>query len=101
MSILDSVNQSIAALDLDDKDSGAVALARLYASQIDAKPDRSDTLGPKLVDVLDRLFMTPKARASAMKGTPHVVQTENPLDELRKRRSARTDRAPSVDTASS
>ncbi len=83
-----AVTETIAALELTDKDAGAVRLAVEYAQTIDlscSSPEMLDKLGPKLLAVLEQLGATPAARAR--------MKTAKPADarpnELAKLRAAR------------
>jgi len=76
------------------KDTGAIALAYLYAGQLDADPDQAATIGPKYLGVLESLLLTPRARAAAMRGVNDDQRTNlSPLDELRAKRANRQDGA--------
>jgi hypothetical protein len=73
--LLSAVKKTITELDLDDMDAAAVELAEQYATAIDAsycdkcEADSSlDTLGPKLLAVLESLGATPVARSKIRKG---------------------------------
>lgn len=114
--LLPAVMETIGKLELDDADAGAVRLAQRYAATIDearrlaaaldrmpysedtfkavaalkAKVDAQtvlDTLGPKLLDVLQQLGATPKARAQLKGGGAQRGQTSR----LAALRSARPD----------
>src|SRR5262245_5957827 len=68
-------------------DGAAVALARLYARMIDADPTMAKELGPRLLEVLVQLGMTPRARAGAFRSEPvGFGPARAALDELRARR---------------
>jgi hypothetical protein len=86
-----AVEESIAALDLDQVDAGAVQLARRYAALI----DESDTpqlkawalrwIGPLLLAALESLGATPTARARLKGGkTPDAGPSQ--LARLREAR---------------
>jgi hypothetical protein len=82
--------KSLRAGDRDDRDAGAVALARKYAGQLDAargtdgEVDVLDKLGPKYLAALTALGLTPAGRG--VKGGGQVVSGSGKLDELRARR---------------
>jgi hypothetical protein len=81
-------------------DDAAAALEHLAKLEIalSAHTTASD-LGPKLLAVLESLAMTPRARVAVIgKGAPTREPAASPLDELRRRRRARADRATPVDT---
>ena len=84
-----AVAGTIAALEVTEKDRGAVRLAAEYARIIDLacdNPDILDKLGPKLLAVLESLGATPAARARMAK----TVRTAEPkTSELAKLRAAR------------
>jgi hypothetical protein len=80
-----AVTDTIAALDLTDKDAGAVRLAHEYAQTIDrscSNPEILDKLGPKLLAVLEQLGATPAARAK-MKAVKPPDAKPNQLAKLR------------------
>ena len=64
-----AVEQTIAALELEPEDAGAVELARKYAMAIDsatderAKASAMRWIAPQLLNVLESLGATPAARA--------------------------------------
>ena len=71
--IAPAVAETIASLDREDVDAGAVRLATRYAAAIDAAPEEIahqvlNDLGPKLLVCLEALGATPRARAAAGKG---------------------------------
>lgn len=95
MSLVDSVRAGLAALEpIDVRDRATADLALLYAARIDDDADWADKqrdplaeLGPKLMQALIQLGMTPQARKAAT--TPTTERPSSPLDELRKRRAER------------
>lgn len=93
MGIVESLETSIGSLDLGEADQAIVDLAREYAEQIDAgeTPDRHPLplYGPKLLACLDSLLLTPKARRAITKD-PKRDPADSPLDELKRRRAARS-----------
>ena len=78
-------------------DAGTVELALTYARGVDLGDDLAK-LGPPLLATLSALGLTPAARGDGKGGTAGEPAA-NPLDELRARRAARTDRTATVDTA--
>jgi hypothetical protein len=70
-----------------EADAALVALGRHYARLIDEDEDRTARLGPRLLDVLVELRMTPRARASVLQGA--AGDGSSKLDELRTRREHR------------
>ncbi|WP_106538008.1 terminase small subunit [Haloactinopolyspora alba] len=78
-------------------DGAAVALARVYARQIDDDPSRVDKLGPQMLAVLTQLGMTPKARGGQAEPQAGGDRVDR-VDELRDRRASRADRAAAVDS---
>lgn len=70
-------------------DGAAVALARTYARAIDAGIEELSKVGPKMLDVLTELGMTPKARADLAKNITQAPAPSPGLDELRARRETR------------
>lgn len=100
MSISDALDRSLDAQQRLDKDEALAELARAYAQAIDDGNYDLIELGPKLLQVLDALLLTPKSRKTiaARKGstnvtTPTSPAATNPLDELRRRRGARVNNA--------
>jgi hypothetical protein len=73
----------------DERDAGAVQLAITYAQRIDAF-EPMEKLGPALLQCLESLLMTPRARAAVVKGVADDAKPTSPLDELRRRREHRT-----------
>lgn len=87
--LLPAVKETIAALDLPDKDTAAVRLALRYAALIDDHRDPAWALrwiGPELLRILESLGATPAARNS-MKDTPAVHAGVNRLQVMRAARS--------------
>jgi hypothetical protein len=91
------VDQTIEALELDDKDAAAVKLAREYADLIDRacidgdKADRGWALrwiGPLLLDTLTELGATPGARARVKKTGPAPAGPAGNLAKIRAARQA-------------
>lgn len=73
-----------------ERDVAAKELALFYARAIDADAEMLDTLGPKLLQALESLLLTPRARAAALrKGAPGDPNSKSPLDDLRARRARR------------
>src|SRR3546814_10349558 len=99
MSMGQVVRDAVAQLELAPADLAAAELAYLYADQLDADPTKAGQLGPKLHALLDDLLMTPKARSVAARPGGRDGVPTSPLDELRARRAARTDRTPPLDAA--
>ncbi|MEZ5411041.1 MAG: hypothetical protein R2761_23625 [Acidimicrobiales bacterium] len=93
MSVRSALESSLPSLSaLSPADGAAVELARAYADAIDRDPDELVKLGPKLLDVLGSLLMTPKARAAVATGAPELPEG-NPIDALRERRAERNGKA--------
>lgn len=69
-------------------DNAAAQLAIHYAAALDAGDDLTK-IGPALLAALEALGMTPRARKSLVKGGDGDGPT-SPLDELRRKRAART-----------
>lgn len=83
-----SVRTALSAV-ADDRDAGAVQLAVTYAQRIDLG-EPMEKLGPALLQCLESLLMTPRARATVLKGAGDDAKPTSPLDELRRRREQRT-----------
>lgn len=87
-SLLGALESALRSVVLTPADGAAVALAREYAKSIDELGAAAqDKLGGKLLDVLEALGMTPKARAALTKGAEPPKHSG--LDELRARREKR------------
>ncbi len=98
MSVTEALTEALSGLTIRPTDKAAVALATEYAARIDADGDLS-RLGPALLACLESLGMTPKGRAAiAGKGAQDSGPTSSPLDEVRKRREARKNGTPAVDS---
>lgn len=92
------MSTALAERELDPRDQAVAELALTYARGIDLGEDLAK-VGPALLATLTALLLTPAARAAALKGVKEDGQRPaNPLDELRERRAARTNRAPAVDS---
>lgn len=80
-------------VEVEAKDGAAVALARTYAKTIDADAKALWRLGPRLLEVLVELRMTPKARASVVKEGPADDSGSDPredeLERLRREHAGR------------
>lgn len=71
--LLPAVLRTITALELTEKDQGAVKLAEKYAAVIDENPNPSWAMrwiGPLLLDALESLGATPAARDKIKNGAP-------------------------------
>jgi hypothetical protein len=89
MKVLTALNRALNGVILDDRDIAIVELAKHYARSIDRNQDMDWHVGPRLLDALIELGMTPKARASVLHGGPGGKDDgagDSPLDELRNRR---------------
>jgi len=93
---LAQLGRAVALLDVDDATPYERALTKI-TDALAAHSVASD-LGPKLLAALSALGLTPAARGDGKGGTAGEPAA-NPLDELRARRAARTDRTATVDTA--
>jgi hypothetical protein len=103
MTLRNRVDEALQAVELQPSDVAAVALARRYADEIDrweqhsADPEYEGgnglkEYGPKLLQALDALGLTPKARRAATRpegGTGGGASKRNPLDEVRAQRERR------------
>ena len=95
MGLEDVVRKAAAAV--EGVDLAAVELAATYGKAIDDGAE-VDKTGPLLLAALESLLMTPRARAATAKGGDRDGRGSNPLDELRKRRGARVNHTPAVDS---
>jgi hypothetical protein len=84
--------KSLRAADRDDRDAGAVALARRLAYLLDEARDelveagRFVELGPKYLATLTALGLTPAGRGAKGGAPGGTVSGSGTLDELRARR---------------
>ena len=62
-----ALTRALKGVERQPEDGAAVALARRYAKEIDADARALWRLGPRLLEVLVELRMTPKARLAAVK----------------------------------
>jgi hypothetical protein len=95
-----TVRSAARARKVTPADRAALELALTYAKALDDGDDL-DKLGPKLLASLDALGLTSRSRALMTKGAGDGSTGPDPIDELRKRRTARTHRAPDLDAATS
>jgi hypothetical protein len=92
--ITTALRVALADVVAEAKDAGTIALAYLYAGQLDADPDNAAVIGPKYLVALESLLLTPRARAAAMRGVNDDQRTKlSPVDELRAKRRDRQNRA--------
>jgi hypothetical protein len=86
------------------KDKAIRELALLYAQALDEQKLPLEVGGPRLLQALDHLLLTPKSRRMTAKtrtdGDANKPGT-NPLDELKRKRAARIDDAEDLHSASS
>lgn len=96
------VGASLREINLCESDKGVAALCIRYAVEIDNGTLATlAKLGPLLLQAMESLQMSPKARAQASKGAINVQPPASKLDELRAKRSERTNRAKNMDASSS
>lgn len=63
-----ALDRALREVEREKRDGAAVALARQYAKAIDADASMLWRLGPRLLDTLVELGMTPKARQAVVRG---------------------------------
>jgi hypothetical protein len=74
---------------IEPRDGALVALARMYATQLDKDPACSPKVGPVYTQILGELGMTPKSRTAGKGGgAANANPRRTKLDELRDRRRA-------------
>lgn len=96
------IYRSILEIKVKDTDKGVAALILNYAVEIDKDKDKLRTLGPLLLQAMEALQMSPRARATAVKGGVQVEsKPASKTDELRKRREARKHNSEDIHTATS
>lgn len=101
-----AVTRALRSSETSRADGAIKALAKIYARQIDADPGAIKDLGPQLRLVLVELHMTPKSRVTstppaARGGVVGGGDGDDWLEELRRERDARPDRAAAVDPSTS
>lgn len=90
MAIKESLAQVFRDTPPDARDLPLAELALVYAGQIDEYPEtNTEILGPKLLQALDALGLTPKARRIVGKGPSSSEQPADELGALRIRTAAR------------
>lgn len=90
ISIAKELDEALEAMELTEQDRGVVALAKLYAKHLDLFINKTGVNGPKFLEVLRELGMTPRARAAILKGKEGNDDNGNSeLDELRNKRDSR------------
>lgn len=70
-------------------DAAAVALARLYAAEIDSNPHMLGQLGGALRTMLQELGLSPRARRGVFHGATPTAVPPSKLEELRSARERR------------
>ena len=108
-SVTGALRSTLAALDLDEADQAAAALAWRLAETIDVEDSGRTVseLAGKLLQVLESLGATPAARKALLKGVTQDVgvKQRSTLDELRdevsERRDRRSNGSEAVDSTSS
>ncbi len=95
--------QSLQQINLQESDKGVAGLILQYAKVIDeGRLAELAKFGPLLLQAMESLQMTPKARAQASKGNiTNDKPVKSPLDELRNRRNARQNGTSNLDSATS
>jgi hypothetical protein len=87
MKLASAVRRALKIGDSEAQYKAAGELAITYAKAIDDGADL-DEYGPLLLEVLESMLLTPRARAAALKGGQRD-RAPSPLDELRTRRDQR------------
>jgi hypothetical protein len=67
-SMVRALDEALRGVEREDRDGAAVRLAKRYAALMDEDPACAGKIGPLLLDSLRELGMTPKSRASVVKG---------------------------------
>ncbi|TKG57946.1 terminase small subunit [Prauserella endophytica] len=67
-SMVRALEDALRSVERQDRDGAVVRLAKRYAAAIDADPTMLVKLGPLLLEALRDLGMTPRSRASVVKG---------------------------------
>ncbi|GAB3372514.1 terminase small subunit [Amycolatopsis echigonensis] len=101
--VLGATESALAALDLEDEDQAAAALALRLASALDFEESGRTTaeLAGKLLATLESLGATPAARKAVLPkgGAPGDSPARTARDDLRARRAARAHGAADLDAA--
>jgi hypothetical protein len=80
--VLKALSSALAASTFEERDAGAVGLARHLASQLDEKPSDSKYLAARLLAVLVELRLTPAARMGIL-AAEKEAKAPTGLDALR------------------
>ena len=81
-----ALGRALRGLEVESKDAGAVELARHYAAILDARPQETKHLGPRLLETLVQLRLTPAARQAVVAGRTaraNELRELSGLDRLR------------------
>lgn len=91
--MLTALEAALEGVPLLPEDGATVELARTYARAIDLGTEELNKVGPKLLDALAALGMTPKGRAELLKAAGPKSTPNSKLDELRTKREQKRSRA--------
>jgi hypothetical protein len=86
--VTSALTKALQGVERETRDGAAVALARQYARAIDADPTLLWRVGPRLLDVLVELKMTPRARQAVVKGGAAGDGDSGGAGERQQRRAA-------------
>ncbi len=103
MTLSKAVKAALNAQAGQESDEAVRALAVAYAEALDDGTMELDKGGPRLLQALDALLLTPKSRrtGNSEKDNDDAQSQPNKLEQLRAKRGARGNRGPSVHAASS
>ena len=90
MSLYKSLNRVIKHVNVEETDQAAIALARKYAKMMDANSELTIKLGPKFLDCIESLLMTPRSRSRFNKSKDEDDEPDA-LDEFTAKRISRAE----------
>lgn len=85
--MVDALERTMAAVEVQEADRAAWALALVYCETIDADESQLPEIGPKLLATLTSLGATVAGRA--VKGAPGGGSSASPISEFQRRAQAR------------
>jgi len=89
MKLVTALSRALRAMQLEPQDLATVELARSQAKAIDDDPEALKKIGPHLLETLNELRMTPKARNGLVKGPQTFDGDSDKITDLRSRRQNR------------
>lgn len=84
-----ALGRSVRATTVAPESAATVELAKQYARAIDEEAYPLWRIGPRFLETLDALGLTPRAKAALLKGQSLPAPPADPIDELRRQRERR------------